>query len=222
MKASLALAWLGTCAPSVHAVVHFPFAKHANPPHNVARGGSKPRALNEDFFLGAMTYVVNATVGTPGQPVSLVLSPDSSDTWVVDARSEQCTYYSDYYDSYSDLGTDDLDDDSTESLVSCIWGSCKSSPSSDGRPTRSRSRICTAPDAPPRALPITESYSKGGECYGLDFQVLISSQSRAMCHPHSSRRPYTMTPRLRAPAPATTLAKDIPTAHTPMEISSPM
>lgn len=127
MKTSLVLALLGACAPSVHAVVHFPFAKHASPPHNVARGGSLPRALNQDFFLGAMTYVVNATVGTPGQPVSLILSPDSSDTWIIDARSEQCTFYSDYYGTYSDLGTDDLDDDYTESLESCIWGSCKSS-----------------------------------------------------------------------------------------------
>lgn len=222
MKTSLVLALLGACVPSVHAVVHFPFAKHTSPPHNVAKGGSKPRALNEDFFLGAMTYVVNATVGTPGQPVSLVLSTDSSDTWVVDARSEECTYPSDYYGSYSDSDTYDSDDYYTESFESCIWGSCKSSPSSDGRPTRSRSRICTAPEAPPGALPITESYSTGGECYGLDFRMLIPLQSRPMRHPHSSPRPYTRTPRPRAPAPATTLVTDIPTVHTPMETSSAM
>lgn len=116
MKASLVLALLGACAPSVLAVVQFPFAKHANTPHNVASGGSKPRALNTDFFLGAMTYVVNVTVGTPGQPVSLVLSPASSDTWVVDARSDQCTYYSSYYSSTYD---------SDESDSSCVWGTCK-------------------------------------------------------------------------------------------------
>lgn len=66
-----------------------------------------------------MTYVVNATVGTPGQPVSLVLSSSSSDTWVLDAESSQCnSYYSSYYSSYDDdtYGSDD---------ESCIWGSCK-------------------------------------------------------------------------------------------------
>lgn len=112
------MALLAACTQSAHAVVQFPFAKHRSPPQNVAKGGSKARALNTGFFQGAMTYVVNATVGTPGQPVSLVLAPSSSDTWVVDARSSQCTYYSTYY------GTS-YDGDTYPDDPACIWGSCK-------------------------------------------------------------------------------------------------
>ena len=122
MKASLVLALLGACAQSARAVVQFPFAKHGSPARDVIKGASKPRALSTEFFLGSMTYVVNASVGTPGQPVSLVLSPSSSDTWVVDARSDDCTYYSTYYGSSYD---DDSDSYSTESNELCVWGSCK-------------------------------------------------------------------------------------------------
>lgn len=116
MKGSLVLALLAACTQSAHAVVQFPFVKHGSLPQNVAKGGSKARALNTGFFQGAMTYVVNATVGTPGQPVSLVLAPSSSDTWVVDTRSDQCTYYSTYYSTSYDGDTDP--DES-----SCLWGS---------------------------------------------------------------------------------------------------
>lgn len=119
MKASLVLALLAACTQSAHAVVQFPFAKHGGPPQSVAKGGSKPRALNTGFFQGALTYVVNATVGTPGQPVSLVLAPASSDTWVVDARSDECTYRSTYYSSSYD------EDNYYSGDPSCDWGSCK-------------------------------------------------------------------------------------------------
>lgn len=76
--------------------------------------------------MGAMTYVVNATVGTPGQPVSLVLSSTTSDTWVKDTRSSDCTYSSSYYSYYDD--TSDSDNDYSYSTGDCIWGSCKSRP----------------------------------------------------------------------------------------------
>lgn len=115
------LALLGACAQSARAVVQLPFSRQGSPSHDVAKGGLKPRALSREFFLGAMTYVVNATVGTPGQPVSLVLSPSSSDTWVVDARSGDCTYYNYYYGSTGD----DLDDYYYEVSDLCLWGSCK-------------------------------------------------------------------------------------------------
>lgn len=118
MKVSLVLALFGACTQPAYAVVQFPFARHGNPHHDIASRSSKPRALNTDFFLGGLTYVVNASVGTPGQPVSLVLSPSSSDTWVVDARSSDCTYYSSYYD-------DDTYDSYSSYTGTCIWGSCK-------------------------------------------------------------------------------------------------
>jgi hypothetical protein len=69
-----------------------------------------------------MAYVVNATVGTPGQPVSLVLSSSTSQTWVKDTRSSDCTYSSYYGSSYDSY---DSDSPYTESTGDCIWGSCK-------------------------------------------------------------------------------------------------
>lgn len=136
MKASLVLALLSACTQSVYAVVQFPFAKQGSPSPNVATKGLKPRAVSRDFVLGGMTYLVNASIGTPGQPVSLVLSPSSSDTWVVDARSYYCEYYSNYYGTYNDDGTYDSDGYYTESEDLCKWGSCKWFSSPDGRPTR--------------------------------------------------------------------------------------
>lgn len=66
--------------------------------------------------MNNMAYVVNASIGTPGQAVSLALSSSTTDTWVIDTRSDFCESYYDY------------DDDSTETLetTSCIWGTCKS------------------------------------------------------------------------------------------------
>lgn len=154
MKASLALAVLGACAQPAYGVVQFPFAKHGSPPQNTATGASETRALNTDFFLGAMTYVVNASVGTPNQPVSLVLSPSSSDTWVVDARSDYCTYYSSYYGSSS---YDDYDTDS-ESTGLCKWGSCKYKADQTADPS-DYDLGSFPPLGPPGAMSITESYS---------------------------------------------------------------
>jgi hypothetical protein len=123
MKASLVLALLGACTQPAFAVVQFPFARHVSSPRDVASRASKPRAVDAEVFMGAMTYVVNVTVGTPGQPVSLVLSSSSSDTWVKDTRSSDCTYSSSYYGS-----TYDSDSYYSESTEMCIWGSCKSCP----------------------------------------------------------------------------------------------
>lgn len=122
MKASLVLALFGACTQPALAVVQFPFARRASPPpRGVASRASKPRAVNAETFLGAMTYVVNATIGTPGQPVSLVLSSSTSETWVIDTRSSDCTYSSSYYSGSYD-GTTDSDSDYSYS-TECIWGS---------------------------------------------------------------------------------------------------
>ncbi|KAG8159926.1 hypothetical protein KVR01_010563 [Diaporthe batatas] len=128
MKASLVLALFGACTQPAFAVIQFPFARRGSPPSDVASSASKPRAVNAETFMGAMTYVVNATIGTPGQPVSLVLSSSTSDTWVKDTRSGDCTYSSSYYSSYD--GTYDSDNDYSYSTGDCIWGSFSSNVSS--------------------------------------------------------------------------------------------
>lgn len=123
MKASLVLALLGACIQPALAVVQFPFARHGSTPHDLASRASEPRAVSQDFFLSALTYVVNVTVGTPGQPVSLVLSSSSSETWVLDTRGSKCTFESSWSSSDTDTYGSDLY--YTESTEECIWGSCK-------------------------------------------------------------------------------------------------
>lgn len=115
MKSSTRLALVGAFIDSATAVVQFPFAKHANTGHNSV--SSKPRRdVNADLFLGNMAYVVNASIGTPGQTVSLVISSSTTDTWVIDTRSEYCESYYEYYDDSTDMSE----------TTSCIWGTCKS------------------------------------------------------------------------------------------------
>lgn len=68
---------------------------------------------------GGIAWVVNATVGTPGQPLSLLISPSAPDTWVPDATSSYCddSYFTSLYgDDYGDLD---------EYMTYCKWGSCQ-------------------------------------------------------------------------------------------------
>ncbi|ROV94965.1 hypothetical protein VMCG_08320 [Cytospora schulzeri] len=122
MKTYIRLALIGAFINAANAVVQFPFAKHANTEHESASSTIR-RAVSTDIFLGDMMYIVNASIGTPGQTVSLILSPSSSDTWVLDTRSQYCAYYSTY---------DDEADDSTDisQTTDCVWGTFSSNLSS--------------------------------------------------------------------------------------------
>lgn len=120
MKTSNLLALISSGA-NLHfasAAVHFSFAKQqrSNLPSSI--GSSTRRSVNAKLAYGDATYVVNVTVGTPGQAVALELSTSSADTWVMDARSPQCTSTEYEYDDESDSYT-------TNVTSYCIWGSCK-------------------------------------------------------------------------------------------------
>jgi hypothetical protein len=82
-------------------------------------------------------FVVNATIGTPGQNVGLIISPSTSDTWVPDATSSYCNYtvYSDYY--YNDDG--DYVYNTTYTNF-CPWGSYDQSASSTYQQANSKFR----------------------------------------------------------------------------------
>lgn len=126
MKTSLLLALTSGCL-SVHAAVQLSFSKHKNGARETLAGAARRSdSVTAGFSYQDATYVVNVTVGTPGQPVSLQISPSVSNTFVVDARSTRCT------DSYYSVDDDDGDSSNgTDTLVTleyCPWGICKSVP----------------------------------------------------------------------------------------------
>ncbi|KUI70392.1 putative aspartic-type endopeptidase opsB [Cytospora mali] len=128
MKTSIRLALIGTFIQATTALVQFPFAKHDNTAHkSVASTGR--RAVNTGLFWGDLTYVVNASIGTPGQSVSLVLSTSSSTTWVLDSRSELCADSSGY-STYADEGDEDYNSTDITSTTDCVWGTFSSNQSS--------------------------------------------------------------------------------------------
>lgn len=116
--------------PQTQAALHFTFAKHLHIDgvKTAIASNTNRRTVNTDVSYADVTYVVNATIGTPGQAVSLVLSTSSSDTWVVDARSSWCSYSSGYsYDDGDDEAYDVRTADSSVKSEYCTWGTCKSS-----------------------------------------------------------------------------------------------
>jgi len=76
-------------------------------------------------------FLVNASVGTPGQPIQLRISPSSSDTWLPDSYGYSCDR--DYYiRAYSDGDYQyEYYEEQRENFVSaCLWGSYNKSSSS--------------------------------------------------------------------------------------------
>lgn len=119
MKTSVFVALMGVCSPFASAAVHLTYAKQQrSTTSSPATGSSRRGSVNENISYSDATYVVNVTVGTPGQAMTLELSTSSSDTFVIDARSSYCTYDLNSYDDseYGDLDTTN---------PYCIWGSCK-------------------------------------------------------------------------------------------------
>ncbi|KAF3764418.1 acid protease [Cryphonectria parasitica EP155] len=115
MRTSVRLALICASLHFANAAVHFPFSKQKIGGIRSA-AGSKPRSVSSSLSYHDSTYVVNVTVGTPGQPVSLQLSPSASDTWVIDERSGYCTY-SEYVSTGE--GEDDYD---YVTVNNCLWG----------------------------------------------------------------------------------------------------
>lgn len=119
MKTSVFVALISVCSPFASAAVHLTYAKQQRSTiPSQATGSSRRSSVNENISYNDATYVVNVTVGTPGQAMTLELSTSSSDSFVIDARSSYCTYDPSSYDD-SEYG----DVDTTNTY--CTWGSCK-------------------------------------------------------------------------------------------------
>jgi hypothetical protein len=110
--------------------VLLPFSQHNSNDVNLSARGSKQTTLTSSEYA----YVVDATVGTPPQKVSLLISTSVGDTWVPDANTVECSpewYYLDRY-WYDD------DDDFDMPDAKCTWGSFNKTRSSTYLPANSR------------------------------------------------------------------------------------
>ncbi|KAI1163555.1 aspartic peptidase domain-containing protein [Nemania serpens] len=118
MRASLSLIGLGAIATSVVAqrVVPLSFSR-AGPGHKSLRkrAGTYSQELNNNLTGGG--YYAQVALGTPPQPVTLVLDTGSSDVWVLDTNADLCrsSILQDQYGSC--LATYEPTDSSTYKLV---------------------------------------------------------------------------------------------------------
>ncbi|RYC61444.1 hypothetical protein CHU98_g4771 [Xylaria longipes] len=91
MRASLSLVSLGAVATSVVAqkVVPLSFSR-AGPEHQGLRkrAGTYSQELNNNLTGGG--YYAEVALGTPPQPVTLILDTGSSDVWVLDTNADLC------------------------------------------------------------------------------------------------------------------------------------
>ncbi|EAA28484.1 acid protease [Neurospora crassa] len=112
-------------ASAADGYVYLPFSRPEVKDLNLGMNGS--RTLS-DFVV---PYLVQAQVGTPPQNFSLLISPTSTDTWVVDATTSPCDrqYYS-YLWSEDEFEKVDVQ--------KCVWGSFNTSQSSTYRTANPR------------------------------------------------------------------------------------
>ncbi|KAJ4294966.1 hypothetical protein N0V88_005206 [Collariella sp. IMI 366227] len=105
--------------------VLLPFSQHDDRtvPKLAARGTEQISLESSDY-----AYVVDATVGTPGQKLSLLISSSSADTWVPDANTRYCSPDWYYSTSSSRIGR----------ISYCRWGSFNKSNSETYLPANSR------------------------------------------------------------------------------------
>ncbi|KAK0639647.1 aspartic peptidase domain-containing protein, partial [Cercophora newfieldiana] len=118
-----ALHFLVATAASAHLLL--PFTQQTN----IARStdGATNELANLPLAASGHVFVVNATVGTPGQPVSLLLSTSSPHTWVPKADVMPCmTRYDPRIGFYSSDSTDG-------SNSACGWGTFTTAKSSTAR-----------------------------------------------------------------------------------------
>lgn len=80
----IALLGLAASALAEPKVLHMPMARNPNA-NRLARRGHAVVDITNDMSEGL--YFVNASVGTPGQQVQLVLDTGSSDLWFFGANS---------------------------------------------------------------------------------------------------------------------------------------
>lgn len=108
----------------VEAQLHLPFSRQVRDLSNtIVRRDSNPSL---SLWASDYVYIVNATVGTPGQSVALVVSPSTPHTWIPDATSSSCNY-SESHGYYTQDGGYQYN--YTYSSY-CLWGSFDKSASS--------------------------------------------------------------------------------------------
>ncbi|KAK0622334.1 aspartic peptidase domain-containing protein [Immersiella caudata] len=116
---AVALHFLVTTAASAHLLL--PFSRE----RNIARATEFSAEL--PIAASGHVFVINATVGTPGQPVSLLLSTSSPHTWVPKSDVMPCqTRYDPRIGFYSSDSTDG-------SQSACTWGIYNTAKSSTAR-----------------------------------------------------------------------------------------
>jgi len=133
---------------AVEAQLLLPFHRES-----IAPRATTADALYTDLPLAASSHVfiVNATVGTPGQPVSLVLSPSSPNTWVPKSDVMPCQTR---YDPRIGFYSSDSNDGSNSA---CAWGTFASAKSSTFR------------TAEQLYIPFTVAYSDTVNVEGTNF-----------------------------------------------------
>ncbi len=118
MRASLSLIGLGAVATSAVAqkVVSLGFSR-AGPGHTSLRkrAGTYSQELNNNLTGGG--YYTQVALGTPPQPVTLILDTGSSDVWVLDTNADLCQSQSLQYYYGTCLATYDPTSSSTYTLV---------------------------------------------------------------------------------------------------------
>ncbi|KXX81868.1 Aspartic proteinase yapsin-3 [Madurella mycetomatis] len=92
---------LGATTTAAHVLLPFSRRSDIPDPKLTTRASSEQTALTS---RGGYAWVVDATVGTPGQRLSLLVSPSAGDTWVPNAEAVGCSpgdyYDADYYEDY--------------------------------------------------------------------------------------------------------------------------
>lgn len=115
---TLAVGLIGAATAAAHVLLPF-----SNPHGRVSN--LSPRVDSEQLSLKSAEYpyLIDVSVGTPPQKLSLVVSPSSGLTWVPDASTTTCSpdlYYRKYYD-------DDYGIDYEIPPSYCPWGSFNAS-----------------------------------------------------------------------------------------------
>jgi hypothetical protein len=116
-----------TTAATQHVLL--PFSKHHDTPKLSARASEQTSLKSAQY-----AYLVDVSVGTPAQKLSLQISTSTADTWVPDANTVACSpdwYYRESY--YGSSSYDDLIPASE-----CLWGSFNKSLSSTYLPANRR------------------------------------------------------------------------------------
>jgi len=119
MRAFTLLASAGASINLALGAVQISFAKQHQPIAVTGKeklAGSGRRSVTAGLEYKGAAYAVNATVGTPGQVVTLGLSTSSSSTWIPDARSSSCT--TEKWDHVADEWAN-------TTLKTCLSGFCK-------------------------------------------------------------------------------------------------